>query len=114
MSNTDNLRRGRSRPGAQRTTLPDGCAFPVPLPPERADQWTDGMIARWSSLWKGLSANLWDDACIGMVALLVELEALGTHVNAAQLTEVRRISETLLLTPGSLSAAGYALAGWPV
>ncbi|MFJ5993884.1 hypothetical protein [Streptomyces sp. NPDC092370] len=71
------------------------------------------MIARWSSLWKGPSANLWDDACIGMVALLVELESLGTNVNAAQLTEVRRISETLLLTPGSLSAAGYALPGWP-
>ncbi len=48
-----------------------------------------------------------------MVALLVELEALGTAVNAAQLTEVRRISETLLLTPGSLAAAGYALPGWP-
>ncbi|MEW2573585.1 hypothetical protein [Streptomyces sp. NPDC047070] len=48
-----------------------------------------------------------------MAALLVELEALGTNVNAAQLTEVRRISETLLLTPGSLSAAGYALEGWP-
>lgn len=83
------------------------------MPPERAEDWTDGMLSRWSSLWKGPSANLWDDACVGMVALLVELEALGTGVNAAQLTEVRRISETLLLTPGSLSAAGYALEGWP-
>ncbi|MFF0050048.1 hypothetical protein [Streptomyces sp. NPDC005498] len=114
MANNENLRRGRSRPGIARTTLPAECKLPVPTPPERAEEWTDGMLARWVSLWKGPSATLWDDACIGMVALLVELESLGTNVNAAQLTEVRRISETLLLTPGSLSAAGYALEGWPV
>ncbi|MFE9865535.1 hypothetical protein ACFYPZ_22820 [Streptomyces sp. NPDC005506] len=114
MSNIDNLRRGRSRPGAQRTILPAECTLPVPLPPARAESWTDDQISRWAELWRGPSAVLWDNACIGMVALLVELEALGTHVNAAQLTEVRRISETLLLTPGSLTAAGYALPGWPL
>jgi hypothetical protein len=114
VANSENLRRGRSAPGTRRVTLPAECVDPVPLPPERAAEWTDGMLARWSSLWRGPSANLWDDACVGMVALLVELESLGTNVNAAQLTEVRRISETLLLTPGSLSAAGYALPGWPV
>lgn len=113
MANLDNLRRGRSAPGQRRTVLPDEHTLPVPLPPARAEAWTDDQIARWSELWRGPSAVLWDDACRGMVALLVELEALGTNVNAAQLTEVRRISETLLLTPGSLAGAGYALPGWP-
>jgi hypothetical protein len=113
VANTENLRRGRSVPGQQRVTLPEECLLPVPMPPARAASWTDDMISRWAELWRGPSAVLWDDSCRGMVALLVELEALGTDVNAAQLTEVRRISETLLLTPGSLAAAGYALAGWP-
>ncbi|MFE5185542.1 hypothetical protein [Streptomyces sp. NPDC056628] len=111
--NNENLRRGRSRPGIARTTLPAESDLPTPLPPARADSWTDDQVARWVELWSGPSANLWDDSARGMVALLVELEALGTNVNAAQLTEVRRISETLLLTPGSLAAAGYALPGWP-
>ena len=111
--NTENLRRGRSRPGVQRTILPAECTLEVPMPPARAETWTDDQLSRWVELWKGPSANLWDDSSRGMVALLVELEALGTNVNAAQLTEVRRISETLLLTPGSLAAAGYALPGWP-
>ncbi|MFE7838384.1 hypothetical protein ACFU53_20700 [Streptomyces sp. NPDC057474] len=83
------------------------------MPPARAEDWTDDQLKRWLELWQGPSANLWDDSARGMVALLIELEALGTGVNAAQLTEVRRISETLLLTPGSLAAAGYALPGWP-
>lgn len=83
------------------------------MPPVRAEDWTDDQLARWVELWRGPSACLWDDSARGMVALLVELEALGTNVNAAQLTEVRRISETLLITPGSLAAAGYALPGWP-
>ncbi|MFE8993290.1 hypothetical protein ACFYMI_36840 [Streptomyces collinus] len=113
MANIENLRRGRSRPGIARTILPDECVAPVPDPPARAESWTDDQLSRWVELWRGPSANLWDDAARGMVALLVELESLGTNVNAAQLTEVRRISETLLLTPGSLSAAGYALPGWP-
>lgn len=113
MANSDNLRRGRSRPGIGRTTLPVECTLPVPMPPARAESWSDDQLSRWASLWRGPSATLWDDACSGMVALLVELESLGTSVNAAQLTEVRRISETLLLTPGSLSAAGYGLEGWP-
>ncbi|MFF3417996.1 hypothetical protein ACFYW9_25315 [Streptomyces sp. NPDC002698] len=113
MADSENLRRGRSRPGQQRTVLPSECSLPVPQPPARAESWTDDQLRRWLELWRGPSANLWDDGSRGMVALLVELESLGTNVNAAQLTEVRRISETLLLTPGSLSAAGYALESWP-
>lgn len=113
MANPGNLRQGRSVPGQRRTTLPAECSLPVPTPPARAARWTDDQLARWVELWRGPSANLWDDASRGLVALLVDLEALGTDVNAAQLTEVRRISETLLLTPGSLAAAGYALPGWP-
>lgn len=111
--NDINLRRGRAAPGQRRTTLPAECTLPVPLPPARAEAWSDDQLSRWAELWRGPSATLWDDACRGMVALLVELEALGVNVNAAQLTEVRRISETLLLTPGSLAAAGYGLEGWP-
>ncbi|WP_153175993.1 hypothetical protein [Streptomyces sp. E2N171] len=113
MPNIENLKRGRAVPGQRRMILPAECDLPVPLPPARAEDWTDDQLRRWANLWKSPSANLWDDAASGMVALLVELEALGTAVNAAQLTEVRRISETLLLTPGSLAAAGYALPGWP-
>lgn len=114
MANIENLRRGRSVPGQRRTILPAECDLEPPYPPARAESWTDDQLARWVELWRGPSANLWDDSVRGMVALLVELEALGTNVNAAQLTEVRRISETLLLTPGSLTAAGYGLPGWPV
>lgn len=111
--NDDNLRRGRRVPGQARTVLPTTCDLPVPVPPARAEAWTDDQLRRWTNLWRSPSANLWEETTAGMVALLVELEALGTDVNAAQLTEIRRISETLLITPGALSAAGYALPTWP-
>ncbi|NGO76177.1 hypothetical protein G6045_10930 [Streptomyces sp. YC504] len=93
--------------------LPETCELPYPDPPARAEAWSDDQLRRWVTLWQSPAANLWDDASAGMVALLVELEALGTNVNAAQLTEIRRISETLLITSGALAAAGYALSTWP-
>lgn len=113
MANNDNLKRGKFRAGIQRTVLPDENDLPVPNPPARAESWSDDTLARWVSLWRSPSSALWDTSAAGMVALLVELEALGTDLNAAQLTEIRRISEALLLTPASLSSAGYALPGWP-
>ncbi|WP_406267229.1 hypothetical protein OH779_22355 [Actinacidiphila glaucinigra] len=49
------------------------------------------------------------------MALLIDLEsALGAgKLQAALVTEYRRLLADLLLTPQSLSGAGFRLPGWP-
>ncbi|WP_406719327.1 hypothetical protein OHA53_11050 [Streptomyces althioticus] len=111
--NDSNLRRGKFRPGQRHITLPVENDLPIPDPPARAESWTDAMLTEWVSLWRSPSSVLWDSSAVGLVAILVELEARGPELSAAQLTEVRRLREALLLTPASLSGAGYALEGWP-
>jgi len=96
-----------------RTVLPAENDLPIPEPPARAEFWSDAMLVEWVNLWQSPSSTLWDTSAVGLVALLVELEACGPELSAAQLTEVRRLRESLLLTPASLSGAGYALEGWP-
>lgn len=115
--NEQNLRRGKWSGTARAVELPAECPLPVPpVPANRADRWGDSERDRWESIWKGPSAVLFDDSQIGAVALLVDLEAEHAKgkLQAAQLSEYRRLLSDLLLTPQSISGAGFRLSGWPV
>ncbi|MFD7499926.1 hypothetical protein [Streptomyces sp. NPDC059850] len=114
MANEQNLRRGRWS-GPRAIELPTECAAPVPdIPPNRA-HWEDWQRERWASIWSGPAANLYDDSQTGAVALVIDLEAAQSKgtLQAAQITEYRRLLADLLLTPQALSGAGFRLPGWP-
>lgn len=115
MANESNLRRGKWSGVSRAVALPGTCELPVPDVPADRQHWTPQQRARWETLWKGPAANLYDDAQIGPVALLVDLEALlaAGKLQAALVTEYRRLLADLLLTPQSLSGAGFCLEGWP-
>lgn len=115
MANEQNLRRGRWSGTSRAVELPAECTLPVPEIPADRQHWAPQQRARWGTIWKGPAATLYDDAQVGPVALLIDLEsALGAgKLQAALVTEYRRLLADLLLTPQSLSGAGFRLPGWP-
>lgn len=115
MANEQNLRRGRWSGASRATELPAECPLPVPDVPANRAHWEPWQRDRWRSIWSGPAAVLYDDSQIGAVALLIDLEAAQARgqLQAAQITEYRRILADLLLTPQALSGAGFRLPGWP-
>ena len=115
MANDQNLKRGLWRGAGRAVELPAECPLPVPPVPENRAHWEPWQRERWESIWRGPAAVLYDDSQIGAVALLIDLEAAQAagRLQAAQITEYRRLLSDLLLTPQSLSGAGFRLPGWP-
>ncbi|MDQ8706769.1 hypothetical protein RCO28_30490 [Streptomyces sp. LHD-70] len=115
MANDINLKRGKWGGGTRAVELPAECPHPVPDVPANRAHWADWQRERWAGIWGGPAAVLYDDSQIGAVALLVDLEAAQASgsLQAAQLTEYRRLLADLLLTPQALSGAGFRLPGWP-
>ncbi|ALV35741.1 hypothetical protein [Streptomyces sp. CdTB01] len=116
MANDQNLKQGKWSRAGRSIELPAECPDEVPpIPSNRATRWGDSERERWESIWKGPAAVLYDDAQTGAVALLIDLEAAQAQgkLQAAQLTEYRRLLSDLLLTPQALSGAGFRLPGWP-
>lgn len=112
--NEGNLRRGKWSSGRP-VELPSECSLPVPPVPANRAGWGEWQRERWRSIWSGGQATLYDDAQVGAVALLIDLEAAQAagKLQAAQITEYRRLLADLLLTPQALSGAGFRLPGWP-
>lgn len=114
MANETNLRRGKWT-GQRAVELPAESPLPAPPVPANRPHWADWQRDRWAEVWSGPAAVLYDDAQIGAVALLIDLEAAQAagKLQAAQLTEYRRLLADLLLTPAAVSGAGFRLQGWP-
>lgn len=92
--------------------LPSACELPVPpLPADRT--WTDRERARWSELWQGPIANLWDDGHIGLVATLVVIESqiLNGRFSAVMVSELRMLADSLCLSPSAMHRMGVRING---
>lgn len=113
--NEANLRRGKWSGASRAIELPSESPYPVPDIPADRGHWGEVQRKRWESVWGGPSAVLYDDTQTGAVALLIDLEAqhAAGKLQAAQISEYRRLLSDLLLTPQSISGAGFRLPGWP-
>jgi hypothetical protein len=87
-----------------------GCDLPVPDMPE-GRTWGAAERARWTELWSSPQATQWDETARGSVACLVIYEtAIFTGAASAwQAQEARYASESLGLTPRSLTALGWRI-----
>lgn len=87
-----------------------GCSLPVPdMPPGR--EWAASEQSRWNELWSSPQATQWDETARGTVACLIIYEtAIFTgSASAWQAQESRYASESLGLTPKSLTALGWRI-----
>jgi hypothetical protein len=87
-----------------------GCDLPVPdMPTGRT--WSTEEQERWVELWRSPQATQWDETARGTVAALVIFETaiFSSEASAWMAQECRYASESLGLTPRSLTALGWRI-----